>query len=115
MFNTITTPRGVFALRSDGKYSLNSRTFADPQSEFRLRPAKPALKTGQPGVASVLRVLEKDVTVGASTQRKQCTVQTIITVPRDNTFTTAELADMIADTGIFLDTAVISRMLQGES
>lgn len=113
-FGTITVGTKTYQERQPGTYVDSTLTFASPNSDIRTKGASPKNKVN-PLTASVLRRLEKDVTVGAAIVRKSSTIQVVLSAPQDATFTNAEIAAMVTDLATFLTAANISRLLQGES
>lgn len=111
-FGTITVNTKSFEPRTPGTYVLSTVSFGQPSNEFRLRGAT----IGKDGLmrASIVRVLEKDVTVGSDIVRKQALVSTNIVTPASD-FTAAELDALLSDSSEFVSSATLSRLMQGES
>lgn len=112
-FGTITAQTKSYEPRKPGFYVLNTVAFGSPTDEFRIR------STGAPdqnGVlrASITRVLEKNVTVGATTERKALVVTLNIASPVSG-FTAAEVDSLAADISEFVSTTTVTRMLSGEA
>lgn len=113
-FVSITSGAKTFVERQPGTYIDSSLGFSSPSNEFRVKGASPKNKS-VPLAATVVRRLDKDVTINSATVRKYATVQVIVTTPQDSTFTSAEIAAMVSDHAAFLTAANVSRLLQGES
>lgn len=111
-FGTISSQSVDYNPRQPGHYSRSTVAFGDPADEFIVRGAS----VSSDGVhrASVARVLQKDVTSGSDSTRKQATVNIGITVPSDG-FTAAELDSLANDISTFFTVDTITRLLQGES
>lgn len=111
-FGTITVNSKSFEPRSPGTYSLSSVVFGDPNNDIRVNPgrlSKDGLVRG-----SVSRILEKDVTVGGSTVRRQMTLTVSWSAPPSN-FTAAEIDGALSDVSEFATPTTISRVNQGEA
>lgn len=111
-YGTITVGSDSYASRSPGVYAKSTVSFGDPANEFRIRGAS----LGKDGLlrASIVRLLQKDVTTGSGTVRKAANVTITIAVPTSG-FTSAELDNLALDISTFLTTDTITRLLQGES
>jgi hypothetical protein len=112
-FGTITVNTVNYEPRTPGIYVKSGVTFDQPTDEFRIRGAS----SSKSNVVSstVTRVLQKDITVGATTERRNVTVSLNVVLPSLGGFTAAEIDGMASDISEFLTTTTISRLLQGES
>lgn len=111
-FGTITVNTKSYEPRNPGVYALSTTTFGSPANEFRIRGAAGPSKDGLLR-SSTTRILEKDVTVGGVSTRKQSIVTLTIAVPPAD-FTAADVDGLASDISEFLTTATITRLLQGE-
>lgn len=112
-FGNITAQTIVYEPRNPGIYSKTGVTYEQPLNEFRVRGA--AQTTAKVRVSNVSRVMQKDVTVGSTTERRQMTISLNITTPAPGGFTPAELDSAVADISEFITAATVSRLMQGES
>lgn len=113
-FGTIVSGSNNFEPRSPGVYSLSTVAFGDPSNEFRLRGSSGVNKSGNQS-ASITRYVQKDVTVGGDTVRKNAFVTLNITMPSGTSLTATEIDNLIADISTFATSATITRLLMGES
>lgn len=110
-FGTITVNAVSYAPRDTGVYSKSTLTFGDPANEFRIKGATQGKDKSFRG--SILRLLEKNVTEGSISVKKQALVALSITAPVG--FTSAEIDGLASDISEFLTTDTITRLLAGES
>lgn len=110
-FGTISVNTKLYDPRSEGLYALSTLTFGNPKNEFRIKGGT----VGKDGAyrASILRILEKDVTVNGSPIRRGCVIQLSITAPTD--FTVTEIDGLTSDISEFMTSNTITRLLAGES
>lgn len=111
-FGNIIAQTIVYEPRNPGVYSRAGVTYEQPLNEFRIRGAKPS---GTSRTANISRVVQKDITVGSGTERRQMTVSLNITTPAAGGFTPAELDSAVADLSEFVTASTISRVMQDES
>lgn len=111
-FGTITAQSKNYEPRKPGYYVLSTVSFGSPTDEFRIRSSG---TPDQNGIlrSSITRVLEKDVTVGATTSRKAIVVTLNIASPVSG-FTAAEADSLALDISEFVTAATVTRMLSGE-
>lgn len=111
-FGTITANTKSYEPRMPGVYVLSTVVFGQPTNEFRIKGAS----LSKDGLlrASVIRVLEKDVVVSGTTVRKQCSFAGSFVTPVSD-FTAAELDSLASDLDVFITSATLSRLMQGES
>jgi hypothetical protein len=112
-FSPITVNTKTYNQAGDGRYNLSTVTFGQPNDYFQIKGGS-VTKDRRNIVAVVSRVLEKDVTVNGLTERRQASVQVIITVPTVG-FTSSELDARQSDIDAFLTSAILDRLLAGES
>lgn len=112
-FGTITSQTVNYVPRSPGIYQKSTVTFGNPTDEFRIRPASAAGKDGNYR-AAITRVLEKNITVGASTVKKAAVITLSINIPNTG-FSAEEVDSMATDISTFITADTVSRILQGES
>lgn len=110
-FGTITVNTKSYAPRNDGVYALSTLTFGQPKNEFRVKGG--VVSKDGAYRASILRILEKDITVNGSPLRKGCVLQVSITAPTD--FTVTEIDGLASDISEFMTSDTITRLLAGES
>lgn len=112
-FPPITVNTRTFNQSSDGRYVLSTVTFGTPSNYIQIKGGSLS-KDRKLITAAITRVLEKDVTVGTTVQRRSASVQCIIQVPATG-FTSAELDAMASDISEFITVANLDRVLSGES
>jgi hypothetical protein len=103
----------TFLQSGDGRYMNDSVAFGDPADYFTVKGGS-LNKDRRAITAAVSRVLEKDVTVGTGTERRQISVQLIIQSPTQG-FTSTDVDDLASDISEFLDVTTLNRLLGGES
>lgn len=112
-FGTISSQSISYEPRKPGTYQKSGLALGAPTDEFRLTGANPS--TGRKDLTcAVTRVLQKDVTVGSDTVRKNCVVTCNITVPNDGSFTGTEIDSLVTDINTFVTSANLQRQLSGE-
>lgn len=111
-FGTITAQTKSFEPRKPGYYVESTVTFGAPTNEFRLRSTGSADANGILR-SSITRVLEKDITVGATTSRKAIVVTLNVASPVSG-FTAAEADSLATDISEFVTAATVTRLLSGE-
>lgn len=111
-FQTITIGSSTFNSVGAGKYSLSTVLFGQPANGINLSPGKKQGKTG-PTTASVSRVLEKDVTVGDTVERRRMVITMQMSVP--DGFLAGEVNAAAVDISTFLGIGSVTRLLLGES
>lgn len=111
-FGTITVGSDNYEPRSPGVYSKSTVAYNDPRNEFRIKGSVSAKGNR---VASVQRIIEKDVTVNGVTTRYGSTVSLQITTSPVGGLTSTEADSAVADISTFLTSGTVSRLLQGES
>lgn len=111
-FGTITSQTKNYEPRSPGVYSESTVSFGSPSNEYRISGAS----VGRDKLlrANIVRVLEKDYTVGGVTERRRLTVALSITSP-SAAFTSAEIDSLAEDISVFLTASTVTRLMQGES
>lgn len=111
-FGTITSQTKSYEPREPGIYMNDTVSFGDPEDYYKIKGAT----EGKDGLlrGSFSRILEKDVTVGSETIRKQLLVSVLVVAPEDG-FTAAEAASLLTDSANFGSADNISRVLQKES
>lgn len=115
-FGTVTIGSNVFNSIGAGVYSLSTVQFGSPGNIVKVsggKVSKPSNAGYSTTYAGVTRRLEKDVTVGDTITRRACAVSLNLTVPEG--FTAAEVDTLVADLSTWLDSAIITRLLLGES
>jgi hypothetical protein len=112
-YGSITVNTKTYDPRQPGVYSLTSLAFGDPADEFRIRGVQSVSKD-QLLRASITRVLEKDVTTGDTSTRKQAVVTMTVAVPKSD-YTAAEIDALASDISEFLTVNTLTRLMQGES
>lgn len=111
-FGSITVNSKTFEPRQPGVYSLSTVTFGQPGNELRCTGGKLSKDGFIRG--SISRLIEKDVTVGGATVRKQMVLTCSWSVPPSD-FTAAEMDGALSDISEFATTSTLSRLNQGES
>lgn len=96
---------------SPGRYMDSAVTFGSPLNYIQLSGGKLNPKTGLT-TASVSRIQQKMVSVGTTTEKQTCSVQSIIQIPSG--FTTAEVDAMILTLSDLYTVSFLERLLQGE-
>lgn len=112
-FSPITVNTKTFNASGDGRYMLSTVTFGSPQNYFTVKGGS-LTKDRKSVVATITRVLQKDVTVNSVTSRLSASVQLIISVP-DTGFTSTEVDGMASDISEFITAAILDRIMSGES
>lgn len=110
-FGDIVVNTKTFQPRDPGIYSLSTLAFGNPRNELRVRGGTKGKDSSYR--ASVTRLMEKEVTVNGVITVPQAIVTVNITVP--TAFTAAELDTMTSDIDVFLTSAILTRILAGES
>lgn len=110
-YGDITVNSKTFQPRDPGVYSLSTLTFGNPRNEFRIRGGTKGKDGSFRG--SITRLYEKEVTVNGTITVPQAIVTVSITAP--TAFTASELDVMTSDIDVFLTSAIITRLLAGES
>lgn len=109
--NTITIAADTFNSVGPGLYALSTLTFSDPVNSIKVLPAKRSGKTG-PTTLTIVRTIEKNVTVGTATERRKMVVSTQFSVPDGFTANEARNATSYIDN---LFNQFGTRILMGES
>ena len=112
-FGEITAGTKTFAPREPGTYSDTTAAFGMPQSEFRIRGARPSKDGVTRG--TVTRIYEVDVNMGDDTVRKNAVATLSLAVPTDGSVPLASVDALIRQISDFLTEETLSRFLQGES
>jgi hypothetical protein len=112
-FGPISVNTKTFNEAGEGRYVLSTITFGDPSNYFTIKGG--ALTKDRKAVsAAVTRILEKDVTVNGETSRRSASVQLVMSIPPQG-FTSTEIDVLASDISEFITSAVLNRILSGES
>lgn len=112
-FSPIVVGSNTFNQSGDGRYMLSTITFGQPSNYFSVKGGSLS-KDRSVITAAVTRVLQKDLTVGTVTTRKDCSVQLVIQIPSVG-FTSTEVDTLANDISTWLTAAILDRVLNGES
>lgn len=110
-FPSLTANGQTFLPTAPTEYHKTGSTFADPSDYVRLRAG--AVRKDKALSAGLTRIREKDVTLGSDVTRKGATASLNLVLPRDGSFTAADLSGMVSDLAALATETLLEQMMQG--